>query len=190
MLGSALSFVAQRLNADLQRRFGTKRDLLVLAPLVANDGTPTSTVQNAVVLTMTNVSQETVIRNRKVSTLEGDSVIRARPPTEVNLHVMFSAGLKNYIEGLSLLSEVIARLKDVSVFDSASSPGLPEGLQRLAFSMLNLTYAEQSHLWGGLGAKYVPSVLYEVRMIGLGGQQLDAIVPAIASANVSGRALV
>ena len=31
--------------------------------------------------------------------------------------------------------------------------------------LVSPTFEQQNHIWGGMGAKYLPSVLYKVRML-------------------------
>ena len=38
-------------------------------------------------------------------------------------------------------------------------------IEKLIVEMISLTFEQQNHMWGTLGAKYLPSVLYKVRML-------------------------
>lgn len=165
MIGVALQFIVSELNTYLQHRYQQQRDLIVLGPLVGSEGGATSAAANAIILSVTNISLDTVVRNQAPVRSGGSNALQVRRPLELNIHIMLAAGLQRYEAGLDLLSVAIGRLHDTAVFDRSNSPGLPQGLLRLAFSMLNVDYSQQSHLWGGLGAKYVPSVLYEMRML-------------------------
>jgi hypothetical protein len=45
--------------------------------------------------------------------------------------------------------------------------------------MYNLSFQEQNNLWGSMGAKYVPSVLYKVRMVTIDEGSIVLEVPEI-----------
>ena len=46
---------------------------------------------------------------------------------------------------------------------------MPDGLEKIAIDMENLNMQELNNLWGTIGAKYVPSVVYRLKTVALGG---------------------
>ena len=60
------------------------------------------------------------------------------------------------------------------VFDRASAPELDARFERLTMEIENLNTTELSNLWGILGSRYLPSVLYRLRMVTIDeGQVVD-----------------
>ena len=59
------------------------------------------------------------------------------------------------------------------MFTSENSPGLDPRIEKLIVELYSLSFEQQHHLWGILGAKYLPSVMYRVRMITI--QEAQAI---------------
>ena len=51
----------------------------------------------------------------------------------------------------------------------STSPDMPDGLEKIAIDMENLNMQELNNLWGTIGAKYVPSVVYRLKTVALGG---------------------
>jgi hypothetical protein len=56
---------------------------------------------------------------------------------------------------------------------------MPAGVGDLAFEVETLNYQEQSHLWGAIGAKYMPSIVYKLRLLTLDAQAVDAVIPGV-----------
>lgn len=51
------------------------------------------------------------------------------------------------------------------VFDSLTSPNLDAKIEKLLVKMHSLSFEQLNHLWGVLGGKYMPSVLYKVTQV-------------------------
>jgi hypothetical protein len=42
---------------------------------------------------------------------------------------------------------------------------MPEGIEKLIFSLYNINFEQINHLWSTLGGKYLPSVLYKMQLV-------------------------
>ena len=104
---------------------------------------------------------------------------RLAAPISLNLHVLFAAKYSRYEVGLEMISQVIAYLHAKPLFTQANTPTMAPGLDRLQLTMTPMSFEEQSHLWGMLGASYLPSALYSLRMLTFGGGQIDGMDPTI-----------
>ena len=172
MIDQALLFVADRLNRFLKSD-GSQVDRLVLGPLIEQDGTVPNANDDKIVLTLASIEQiHDIARTSRMAT---------RRSINLSLHLLFAASFQDYATGLHYLSRTIAFLEANPVF-GRTAPGLPSGIDQLAFDMASVGYSELSHLWSGLGAKYMPSALYLMRMITLEGQELESAVPAAVDA--------
>lgn len=98
------------------------------------------------------------------------------PPVEIDLLVLFIAHNRDYETSLRDLSDVIGFFQANPVFDKEKYPLInasvnnPESktwqlVERLSFSLNNMSYDQQNNLWGMIGAKYMPSVVYRIRML-------------------------
>jgi hypothetical protein len=96
----------------------------------------------------------------------GRSVV-TNAPVYLNLLVMFAAnfGGRNYAEALKFLSGTIGFFQARPAFDPQSSPGLDPRIDKLTLEIENLNTADLSNLWGIFGGKYLPSILYRMRMV-------------------------
>ena len=99
----------------------------------------------------------------------------------MNLYLLLSANYNadNYIEALKMLSTVIGVLQATKVFKHDTHPELDSSIGQLSFEIYNVPVQELSHVWSGIGAKYVPSIVYKVRMISIYKQQIQEQVAGV-----------
>jgi len=170
MIFASLQFLAVQLNMHLRRVYSLQEDLVAVSRLVESDGTVPERAMNRLVLFLVNVERDSMMQTSQNPEVENfRNVVRAKK-IHVNLHIMLAANFKagNYEESLKYLSKAIAFFQDHSVFDHQGFPDLAEGIEKLVLDMENLPLQDLNSLWGAMGVKYVPSVLYRVRTVALG----------------------
>jgi hypothetical protein len=74
---------------------------------------------------------------------------------------------------------VIEFFQGKSVFDKFNTPGLSANIDRLIFEFVNQDIQEMNNMWSLIGAKYLPSVVYKVRMLTFSQSMLREEVPSI-----------
>jgi hypothetical protein len=96
--------------------------------------------------------------------------LRGAEPLFLNLLVICAATFsgQSYPEALRFLSDAIAYFQARPVFDHQNSPGLDPRIDRLVLNIENLSNSEMHSLWSIHGGRYLPSVLYRVRLVCLG----------------------
>jgi len=150
------------------RSFGLNEDVVVVSNILEQDGTIASHVNNKIVLSLVNIEKESVALGQQ--SVAGSSALRAvvtNPPIHFNLYLMFASYFSggNYQEGLKFISATIGYFQGQSVFDQHNSPGLDRNINKLVLDIYNLDITDLSNLWGVLSGKYLPSVLYKMRMV-------------------------
>jgi hypothetical protein len=179
----AVQHLASQLGQFLRRRHGLIEDIVVASGLVQPDGSPVPQAQNKLVLVLANIEKDTMPRSASPASGEFDGRIALRAaPLHLNLHILLAAnfGAGSYAEALKFLSSAISYFQRTAVFDHLSSPDLPKGIERLVLDIENMRLQELSNLWSTLGAKHVPSILYKVRMVTIGGDDLSGLAPSIS----------
>jgi hypothetical protein len=166
MIDLAIQHIATQLNESLRSRFGVAEDLVAMCSLLEPDGAAAPEAGNKMVVFLVNVERDTMPL-RKPAAGGAGRMVTTREPVFLNLLLMFAAnfGGNNYREALKLLSGTIGFFQAHPVFDGASSPGLDARFERLTLEIENLNTAELSNLWGILGSRYLPSVLYRLRVV-------------------------
>ena len=84
----------------------------------------------------------------------------------MNIYLLFSAYFtsENYVEGLKFITSVIAFFQSrQGIFTTQNTPSLNGIIDKLNVEMVSPDLRDQSNVWSGLGAKYLPSVLYRVK---------------------------
>jgi len=160
MIYSVLNTIGEKLDFYLKNRFSLGEDKVILSNIVNQDGSLAITESDKVVLTLVNIQEETVSSRTH-------SMTNINRPINLNLYVMCSAYFidNNYPEALKFLSAVISFFQANCVFTHNNTPDLDINIEKLTFEIVNQDLQAQSHLWGTLGGKYLPSVLYKVRMV-------------------------
>ncbi len=160
MIYSVLNIIGERLNFYLKNRFALGEDKVILSNIVNQDGSLAITESDKVVITLVNIQEETI-------TSRLNSTVNMARPINLNIYVMCSAYFtdKNYPESLKFLSATLSFFQSNCVFTHSNTPDLNRNIEKLTFEIVNQDLQNQSHLWGTLGGKYLPSILYKVRMV-------------------------
>jgi hypothetical protein len=106
-------------------------------------------------------SQENYVRSTS------NTIIYKNPKVYLNLYLLFSVNLSNYLESLKRLSYIIQFFQYRNVFTPLTSPSLPDGIEQLIFDLYTPNFQDLNNLWGIMGSKYLPSVIYKMRLISI-----------------------
>ena len=107
---------------------------------------------------------------------EDRQLLRLNPPVELDLFILFAAHQTNYETALRDLSDVLSFFQANPVFDEQRFPSLNSSvsdseskpwrlIEKLIFDVYSLSFEQQNNLWAMLGSKYIPSVVYKVKML-------------------------
>jgi hypothetical protein len=160
MFDTILITLSNQLNAYLRNKLGSEYETPVLiTKLVNEDGSSTLGNVNSVIISLVNIQQENMVSR----TAGPNPGLR---PVSLNLYVLFSACFtENYLNSFKYLSGVISFFQANPVMSHSSVPELDDAIIKLTFEIENLDTAAVSQLWGALGAKLMPSILYKIRMV-------------------------
>ena len=168
MIAKALSFIAGFLNKEIKLTYGISDDKVVVSSLINPDGTITENIENKLIISVINLEHETTVKSmNNYFSGNGNKYGKMSPPVCLNLFLLVSANYNsgNYMEGLKMLSTLIGIFQANNHFDQNQYPDMEAPLEKLTFEIFNIPINELSHIWSGIGAKYVPSIIYKVRMI-------------------------
>jgi hypothetical protein len=180
MINDALQFATGVLDQFLKRQFSLDESGLVLNRVVEQDGSVPAINQNKLVLSLINIDNETnrpyYVRNE---TLPDGRYSNVSLSERFNLYLLFSSNFADYAEGLKFLNAAILFFQVHTYLDAATYPQMPEGLTKIEFDIEKLTYHQMHSLWTSMGAKYLPSVIYRMRLITIKGNDVTGFTPAI-----------
>lgn len=153
-------------------------------------------LENHIVLSLVNVEEERALKNARAfaETGSGDGVYR-NPALHLNLFLLFAANYRNYGTALKRLAQVLTFFQGKQKFTLANSPGAipPQSAIAefsLAMDLLSLSFEEVNHLWGFLGAKQTPFVLYRGRLVAISDQRVLEGGGRVRELEVSGRSVL
>jgi hypothetical protein len=169
MIHEVVPAIVTELNRFLMSKHNLTEEKAVMSHLVNADGSIAIQEADKIIVTVVSIEAE---RNRSntgsYKPTSSGGFTRLNPPVEVNIYLLFSAYFtsENYIEGLKFISSVIAFFQSrQGIFSTQNTPALNGVIERLSAEMVSPEIRDQSNVWSGLGAKYLPSVLYRVKTL-------------------------
>lgn len=171
MIDAALKLVARQLNQSLRQRLAVDEDLVVLSNLLEQGGSPVPLAQNRLVLFLAGIERD-ALAHRAATQGGPQQRLQTTEPVYLNLLMMCAANFSgpNYAEALKCLSAAIAFLQSKPVMDHQNAPEMDLGMERLTINIENLSSAEMHSLWAIHSGRYLPSVLYRLRLVSVDGQ--------------------
>lgn len=117
-------------------------------------------------ITLVNIEEDRINKANDPYIKTSDGYTKVNPEIKLNLYVLFSANFQdNYSEALKFISYVIRFFQAKNVFTTANTPGLSSEVEKLIVELHPMSFEQQNYLWGMIGGKYIPSVLYRFRLL-------------------------
>ncbi|MBK8922844.1 MAG: DUF4255 domain-containing protein [Saprospirales bacterium] len=130
-----------------------------------------------ITITLVNLEEESALKNiRATQPNATGGMDLINPPIFLNLYLLFCANFpNNYVGALQHLSAIIRFFQVKNTFTISNSPNLtlpitgnePEDLFKLKLSLklYTPTFEQINHIWGALGGRQLPSVLYKAYLV-------------------------
>ncbi len=139
-------------------------------------GGPKNQLNGHLVMSLVNLQEESTLKNGQYSRPVGERVAYQPPPVPVNLFLLFSALHEDYGTALKVLSRVVECFQ---ASREISSMTVPRPLEvspdvKVFLDLYSLTFEQLNHLWGALGGKQVPFLLYRARLVTIDAERLQA----------------
>jgi len=189
MISHAMTIVMNELEKHFSDSYGT--DSAPVQPQVGlgnvSEGLVTVSgngglLRNKLYLSLVNIKEEKTLKNIP-NRIRDDATLKVtyeNPPVFLNFLILVTASHTEYLNALTVLSRTIRFFQFRNVFtqdnvapESISSSSVPfnplDQLEefKLIFDLYSPTMEEVNHLWGTLGGKQYPFVLYIMRMLDL-----------------------
>lgn len=170
MIDKALSFIEEQSNLYFQGLLGPSTEKYVslgnIAKIADNDTTPDDGGGTAsVIITLVNIEEDRISKNPDGKYRTHNSVVYRNPEILLNLYILFSVNSGNYITALSRISNVVQCFQSTNYFTRADYPTLDANIEKLHLELYTMNFEQVNHLWSTLGGKYLPSVLFKMKMI-------------------------
>ncbi|WP_442266835.1 DUF4255 domain-containing protein [Tenacibaculum sp. ZS6-P6] len=181
MISKAIQFTVNSLNLYLKNKFGVSENIVIANKIVDQNGGEPIENQNKVLITVVHVEQETVKsfynKNRKLN----DNSFANKPQDErYNVFLLVTPNFEDYNETLKFLSASLQFFQTYPILDANYTSNIPKEINRLEFQFETGDGYQQMHnLWSALGAKYKPSVIYQMRLITIVSDEVKGFETAI-----------
>jgi hypothetical protein len=187
MIDVAITVIADRLNQFLKNEFDLQHEeVVVVSNILELNGTQCECVDSKLAVFIVNIEREASPCQYEFKKISNVRPIHY-PPLHINLYLMFASCFsgKNYPEALKFISNTISFFQKNPVFDHQNTPELDEKIEKLTLAIENISLSDLSNLWGVLSGKYMPSVLYKVRMLTFDSVDIKESVFGVRNADVS-----
>lgn len=144
-----------------------------------------NSIADRVVVSVVNIQQESTLRNMAANRQIFDNVglprgVAKNPGIFLNIYVLIGANKLQYNIGLQRISQVISFFQRKSIFTVAEIPNLPDlGLDKIIFDLHSTNFEELNQLWGIMGGKYIPSVVYKMRLAYIDSMEEGMEIPLV-----------
>ncbi|MEO5593074.1 MAG: DUF4255 domain-containing protein [Chitinophagaceae bacterium] len=196
MIGNAMILLREELSAYMTAQGDPANVIIENIGLFETD--KGQTLDDSIVITLVNIEEESTLKNGNNFSRWPDNIARyENRPVFLNLYVLFTANFSGgvppnngYVQALKRLSLVIEFFQGKNVFTPAtSSVPLPPELSdlsnpeiaalKLNLELYTLTFEQINHLWGSLGGRQIPFVMFKVRMVSISERSVRREVPLI-----------
>lgn len=182
MLDIALGFLVDELNGYIEARTGSTNVSAKLTRLAndSNSGGIYGFAQDSIGVALVNVEEERTFREQlpTKTLIDGQHVVR-EPALKLNLHLLMAANFAHYDEALKYLACVLTFFQAHSTFNVARYPAMDPRIEKLNVELQSPTFEQVNQMWGFVGVKQLPSVLYKVRMVVLQDLEMSSVQPPI-----------
>lgn len=129
-------------------------------------------LSDKVVFTLLKLEEEVTLKNSPHFTVKDSKTEYKNPPVHLNLYLLISANCDTYDKSLRSISKTIEFFQGKKIFTSANTV---YDRTNVSFDVLdhfkfNLelytpSFEELNNIWGTLGGRQMPSVIYKVQLI-------------------------
>lgn len=189
MIDRAIDLLQRELSAYIKTIDTSDVDVVVdnIGLLETMDG---DSLKGKIVITVVNVEEETTLKNiSPVKRSFSGRIFYENPPIFLNLYLLFTCNFfgTKYINALERLSGIIKFFQGRNSFNYNGLESPKEEQLQLKFTMelYTLTFEQINHLWGSLGGRQIPFVMYKLRLVALTDNTHQREVPPIEEINAS-----
>lgn len=121
------------------------------------------------VLSLVNIAEEASLKNNTGSFQRNKQHFQAYPIVHVNLYLLFTANFKAYDTAINYLFRVIEFFQGRKIFKFKNAPisgeAPPLNDTEITIELHTLSFEQLNDLWGSLGGKQMPFVIYRARLV-------------------------
>ena len=180
MINTSLEFIRNQIRSFFSGDLEDTVTNVELGNIAFFETNQAGTIDDRIVISLINIEEESTLKNGKAYQRQPNGGIRhVRLPINLNLYVLFSC---NYGGGQEQYSDSLKRLGNIILFfQSQNSFEVPDetGSFKLNFELYTMTFEQVNHIWGSLGGRQLPSVMYKARLVKVEDRRIGKDAPVI-----------
>jgi hypothetical protein len=145
--------------------------------------------QNAqIYCTLVNIEEETLLKNTPLHNPSLAPGTKQVPPMRLNLYLLLSFRSAGYDQSLDLLSRIMGYCQAKKEWNQQNTPlsawtnnPLVNQDFRFFLDIYNISFEDSNNMWGNLGGKQMPFVIYKLRLVALNEQFIQTTAPPITA---------
>jgi hypothetical protein len=164
-----------------------------------NDGDEFMQEKSSMILSIINIEEDKTLKNQTLykEYISGNSIEKYKKPAQnLILSLLFTSYNKDqtkYAEGLDKLEYIIKYLQYNNVFyyddtnlleQTVATENQAKSWNKIILDLVSLKSEQLNQMWSYLGSKYMPSVLYTMRLIHIQHEDVLPTDPIIDKAKV------
>jgi len=172
MIYEALQIISEQLDKYLSDAGLNNLVVLENIALLESASENADNVKGKVVLTLLNLEEESAMKNTPSYKVREGKTEYKNPPVNLNLYLLISANCDTYDKSLRCISKTIQFFQGKKVFTSTNTV---YNRTNVAFDVLDyfkfilelhtLSLEELNYVWGTLGGRQLPSVIYKIQVL-------------------------
>lgn len=131
-----------------------------------------SKLEDKVAMTLLKLEEEPTLKNVPNYKIKDNKTEYRNPPVHLNLFIVISANCDTYEKSLRSISRVIQFFQGKKIFTSGNTVYNRKNVSldvldqfRFIVELYTPGFEELNHIWGILGGRQLPSVIYKVQIV-------------------------
>ncbi|OAB78820.1 DUF4255 domain-containing protein [Cochleicola gelatinilyticus] len=150
----------------------SEANLVVLENVAKIDDPEITTMNDKIVLSLVNIEEEISLKNNPNIRIKNGETVYKNKPIHLNVYILFSANRTVYTRSITSVSYILEFFQGKNVFTQTNTPLNPtittlDHITEFKFnvSLFTPTFEQLNYIWGTLGGKSLPSILYKVSIV-------------------------
>lgn len=190
MIYEALQILSEQLDQYLSSHGLNKLVKLGNIALLETTNENTEKLDGKLILTLINLDEEKTLKNLpNYKVINKQTTEYKNPPISLNLYLLIAANCNTYVNSLRSISKTIEFFQGKSTFTSENTVYTVKddfdilGNFKLIVTLYTPSFEELNHIWGTLGGRQLPSVIYQIQLIEIDRKDLPVTGPVILEVN-------
>ena len=172
MIYEALQIISEQLDNYLSSQGLSNLVKLENIALLDSSSENAANVNGKVVLTLLNLEEDSTQKNLPNFKVRNGVTEYKNPPVNLNLFLLISANCDTYDKSLRCISKTIQFFQGKKVFTSTNTVYNRTNVAfdqldqfRFNLELYTLSLEQLNYVWGTLGGRQLPSVIYKIQLI-------------------------